>query len=147
MTRNPDDAYLMGAVEALLFVSDEPVTAVRLATFLETAPEKMDAILVALAQEYEQSNRGMQLREVAGGWRFYSHPAYHEIIEKYVVSWDTRRYFIFSIYRHDCCPLAVLYDPAVHYDEKSGFNRYVVVVGAITSVQCFWCVLVEAILQ
>lgn len=44
-------------------------------------------------------------------------------------------------------PLAVLYDPAVHYDEKSGFNRYVVVVGAITSVQCFWCVLVEAILQ
>lgn len=91
MTRNPDDAYLMGAVEALLFVSDEPVTAVRLATFLETAPEKMDAILVALAQEYEQSNRGMQLREVAGGWRFYSHPAYHEIIEKYVVSWDTRR--------------------------------------------------------
>ncbi len=30
---------------------------------------------------------------------------------------------------------------------KSGFNRYVVVVGAITSVQCFWCVLVEAILQ
>lgn len=91
MTRNADDAYLMGAVEALLFVSDEPVTAVRLATFLETTPEKMDAVLAALAQEYEQANRGMQLREVAGGWRFYSHPAYHEIIEKYVVSWDTRR--------------------------------------------------------
>ncbi len=91
MTRNADDAYLMGAVEALLFVSDEPVTAVRLATFLETTPEKMDAVLGALAQEYEQANRGMQLREVAGGWRFYSHPAYHEIIEKYVVSWDTRR--------------------------------------------------------
>lgn len=91
MTRNADDAYLMGAVEALLFVSDEPVTAVRLATFLETTPEKMDAILAALAQEYEQASRGMQLREVAGGWRFYSHPAYHEIIEKYVVSWDTRR--------------------------------------------------------
>lgn len=91
MTRNADDSYLMGAVEALLFVSDEPVTAVRLATFLETTPEKMDAILAALAQEYEQTNRGMQLREVAGGWRFYSHPAYHEIIEKYVVSWDTRR--------------------------------------------------------
>lgn len=91
MTRNPDDAYLMGAVEALLFVSDEPVTAVRLATFLDTTPEKMDALLVVLAQEYEQANRGMQLREVAGGWRFFSHPAYHEIIEKYVVSWDTRR--------------------------------------------------------
>lgn len=91
MTRNADDAYLMGALEALLFVSDEPVTSVRLATFLETMPERMDALLAALADEYEQTNRGMQLREVAGGWRFYSHPAYHEIIERYVVSWDTRR--------------------------------------------------------
>jgi segregation and condensation protein B len=41
--------------------------------------------------EYADANRGFQLREVAGGWRLYSHPAYHELIEKYVLSWDTRR--------------------------------------------------------
>ena len=33
----------------------------------------------------------MQLREVAGGWRLYTHPRYHALIEKYVISWDTRR--------------------------------------------------------
>lgn len=91
MTQAKDDAYLRGAVEALLFVSDEPVTAVRLATFLEVTPEKMDEVLASLATELEEGNRGIQLREVAGGWRLYSHPAYHELIESYIVSWDTRR--------------------------------------------------------
>lgn len=91
MLRNEDDAYLMGAAEALLFVSDEPVSAARLAAFLEIGPARMDEILSALQTEYEEENRGMQLREVAGGWRFYSHPAYHDLIESYIISWDTRR--------------------------------------------------------
>ena len=91
MTHDVDDAYLKGALEALLFVSDEPVSSVRLAVFLNTTPERTDALLAELSAEYEQGNRGMQLVEVAGGWRFFSHPAYHELIEKYVVSWDTRR--------------------------------------------------------
>lgn len=91
MTQIKDDAYLKGAVEALLFVSDEPVTAVKLATFLEISPEKMDEVLLSLSADLEEDNRGIQLREVAGGWRLYSHPAYHELIESYIVSWDTRR--------------------------------------------------------
>ena len=91
MSRPESDAYLMGAVEALLFVSDEPVGAVRLAALLGEQPGRIDAVLQALQDEYAQDNRGMQLREVAGGWRFYSHPAYHELIEGYIRSWDPRR--------------------------------------------------------
>lgn len=91
MTRDAQDAYLMGAAEALLFVSDEPVSSSKLGVFLNVTPEAADELLARLKDEYEQDNRGMQLREVAGGWRFFSHPAYHELIEKYVVSWDTRR--------------------------------------------------------
>ena len=91
MTRNENDAYLMGALEALLFVSDEPASAARLAGLLGEQPSRVDQLLQALQQEYEEDNRGMQLREVAGGWRFYSHPAYHELVEGYIVSWDTRR--------------------------------------------------------
>ena len=34
---------------------------------------------------------GIQLQEMAGGWRLCTNPAYHELIEKYVLSWDTRR--------------------------------------------------------
>ena len=86
-----EDRSLSGALEALLFVSDEPVSAVRLAKLLEVAPGAVEAALANLAEEYRESDRGFQLREVAGGWRFYTHPAHHDIIERYVLSWDTRR--------------------------------------------------------
>lgn len=91
MVRDEAHAELMGAAEALLFVSDEPVSSAKLAAILEISPVEMDEVLTELAAEYADENRGMQLREVAGGWRFYSHPAYHDLIERYVISWDTRR--------------------------------------------------------
>ncbi len=91
MQRCEENAYLLGAIEALLFVSDEPVSAVKLADILDIKPSKADKLLTQLSDEYKCEERGMQLREVAGGWRFYSHPAYHEIIENYVLSWDTRK--------------------------------------------------------
>ncbi len=82
---------IKGAVEALLFVSDEPVSAARLARVLEAAPGEVEASLADLAEEYREQERGFQLREVAGGWRLYTHPAHHDVIEQYVLSWDTRR--------------------------------------------------------
>jgi segregation and condensation protein B len=85
------DKTLKGALEALLFVSDEPVSAVRLAKVLEAAPGDIEAALADMAVEFSENDRGFQLREVAGGWRFYTHPAFHDVIERYVLSWDTRR--------------------------------------------------------
>lgn len=82
---------IKGAVEALLFVSDEPVSAARLARVLEAAPGEVESMLADLAEEYREQERGFQLREVAGGWRLYTHPAHHDVIEAYVLSWDTRR--------------------------------------------------------
>ncbi len=78
------------AIEALLFVSDEPVSAGTLAKILQRTTTEIDTALSMLATRFEEEERGIQLREVAGGWRLYSHPAYHDIIEKYVISWDTR---------------------------------------------------------
>ena len=49
------------------------------------------SLLAELKAEYEDANRGFQLREVAGGWRLFTHPAYHEQVESYVLSWDTQR--------------------------------------------------------
>jgi segregation and condensation protein B len=82
---------LRGAIEALLFVSDEPVSGSRIATVLGAPSGEVERALAALAQEYAADERGFQLREVAGGWRLYTHPAYHETVDKYVLSWDTRR--------------------------------------------------------
>lgn len=85
------DSGLRGAIEALLFVTDEPVTAGRLSRILEASEEDVAAALNALAAEYASADRGIQLREVAGGWRLTTHPAFHDVIERFVLSWDTRR--------------------------------------------------------
>lgn len=88
---NHKKAQLQGVVEALLFVSDEPVGASRLAKVIDVSQASVEATLHALAEEYATADRGFQLREVAGGWRLYTHPAYHQQVEEYVLSWDTRR--------------------------------------------------------
>lgn len=82
---------LKGALEALLLVSSESVTATDLAAVLGADPGDTAAALAELAAEYLDCNRGFQLREVAGGWRLFTHPAFHEQVEDYVLSWDTRK--------------------------------------------------------
>lgn len=80
-----------GALEALLLVSTEAVPATDFAKSLGIAPGEAASLLAELAAEYADANRGFQLREVAGGWRLFTHPAYHEQVERYVLSWDTHR--------------------------------------------------------
>lgn len=82
---------LAGALEAMLFVTDEPVGTIALAEMLECEVGAVEAALVQLRDDLAARSSGIQLREVAGGWRLFTHPAYHELIEKYVLSWDTRK--------------------------------------------------------
>ena len=86
-----DGQWLSGAIEAMLFVTDEPVGVLTFADMLEVDPAEVQEALVSLQRSLEQGERGIQLREVAGGWRLYTHPRYHELIERYVLSWDTRK--------------------------------------------------------
>lgn len=86
-----DSDSLKGALEALLLVSSDPVSAPTLASVLDIAPGEAASLLAELKAEYEDANRGFQLREVAGGWRLFTHPAYHDIVESYVLSWDTQK--------------------------------------------------------
>jgi segregation and condensation protein B len=82
---------MRGVLEALLFVSDEPLPASRVAKLLEVPEDDVEAALASLAKEYADEERGFQLREVAGGWRLYTHPAHHPVVEQLVLSWDARR--------------------------------------------------------
>lgn len=86
-----DSDSLKGALEALLLVSSDPVSAPAFAQALGIAPGEAASLLAELRVEYEEANRGFQLREVAGGWRLFTHPAYHDIVEAYVLSWDTQK--------------------------------------------------------
>ena len=82
---------LKGALEALLLVSSDPVSASQLAAALDTTPGEVASLLAELSVEYTEANRGFQLREVAGGWRLFTHPAWHDRVEAYVLSWDTQK--------------------------------------------------------
>lgn len=91
MFQGLQESQLKGAIEALLFVTDEPVGTIALADMLEVEPAEAERALVELRAQLAEEGRGVQLREVAGGWRLYTHPAYHELVERYVLSWDTRK--------------------------------------------------------
>lgn len=86
-----DSSSLKGALEAMLLVSSDPVSAPALASILSITPGECASLLAELQVEYQEKNRGIQLREVAGGWRLFTHPAFHEQVEAFVLSWDTQR--------------------------------------------------------
>jgi segregation and condensation protein B len=79
------------ALEAVLMVSDEPISAVRLAAVLGVPTVEVEALLVALAEEYSAAQRGFELRQVADGWRFYSAAAYADVVGRFVLDGQTAR--------------------------------------------------------
>lgn len=75
---------LGAALEAILMVVDEPVPEVTLAQVLERPTHEVSTALRALAAEYTQAGRGFDLREVAGGWRFYTRADCAALVERFV---------------------------------------------------------------
>jgi len=86
-----DQGALEGVLEALLLVSTDAVSAKDLARAAGAEEPEVREALAALSASYADANRGIQLREVAGGWRLFTHPAYHDQVEAYVLSWDKRK--------------------------------------------------------
>ena len=73
------------SLEAILMVVDEPVNELLLAQVLEIPTDAIRSHLQAMAQAYLSEERGFELREVAGGWRFYSHPESASAVERFVL--------------------------------------------------------------
>jgi segregation and condensation protein B len=75
---------LQPAIEAILLVADEPVPENMLAQVLEVAQQDVTGALHDLAARYTEQGRGFDLREVAGGWRYYTRAEYAPVVEKFV---------------------------------------------------------------
>src|SRR5213593_4821466 len=73
-------------LEAILFVCDEPIDAGILAQVTEEPKDRIGGELRALASDLDAQNRGVALREVAGGWRLYTHPDAAAYVERFVRS-------------------------------------------------------------
>ncbi len=76
---------LKPALEAVLMVVDEPATEEHLAKTLRRPRRQIADALRELADEYTVQGRGFELRLIAGGWRFYSRPAYAAAVEGFVL--------------------------------------------------------------
>jgi segregation and condensation protein B len=85
-------AELQPVIEALLFVADEPLPFKQLCKVLGEVPEaNVQAALTTLAADYEARGSGLELREIAGGWRISTRPQHHEFIRKYLKSRPSAR--------------------------------------------------------
>lgn len=77
------------SIEAILMVIDEPVTEETLAKVLDRTVEEIASALISLVSTYE--NNGFELRQISGGWRFYSRPEYSAVVERFVLDGQQSR--------------------------------------------------------
>jgi len=81
-----ENRTLTRSLEALFFVSDEPLTSTVLAQALDVDRRTADSLCDRLARELEDRGSGLILRNVAGGWRLFTHPDAAPIVEQFVLS-------------------------------------------------------------
>jgi segregation and condensation protein B len=79
-------AELMAIVEALIFVSEEPLSAKSIADVLKEDRGWIEMALEELAKEFNSRQSGLQLREVAGGWQIATRAEYHEYVRAFLKS-------------------------------------------------------------
>jgi len=92
-----NEAERKGIIEALIFVSEEPLTAKTIADVLKEERALVESALAELATEFNGRNGGLQLREVAGGWQFATRPEYHEHVRAYLKSRPSAKLSIASL--------------------------------------------------
>ncbi|NBO25275.1 MAG: SMC-Scp complex subunit ScpB [Actinobacteria bacterium] len=86
-----DDGVSLGApsirsaLEALLMVTEEPMSTATLATLTRTPEDVVVATLHDLAQEYDVQERGFDLRELGGGWRYWTRDNCAQVVERFVL--------------------------------------------------------------
>jgi segregation and condensation protein B len=81
----------LAALEAVLFVTESPVPLGELAEVLELPKRQVEGLLSELGREMAERESGLVLREVAGGWRLYSHPDAYPFLERFSASATARR--------------------------------------------------------
>lgn len=69
-------------LEAVIFASSEPVTVKEMSTILELNYETVEQLLAELMAEYDDQQRGIQIKEVAEGFQFVTKPEYADYLEK-----------------------------------------------------------------
>jgi segregation and condensation protein B len=84
-------AELRPALEAVLMVADQPLDHLSLASAVGHPADEVREALSDLAREYDEQQRGFELRNVAGGWRYYTREELAPVVERFVLDGQQAR--------------------------------------------------------
>jgi len=79
-----DDAQLKAILEAIVYVTDEPLSAQQIAAALGHPLDKIKRILDELVAEYAKPEHGLSIREVAAGYKMATKAEHHEAVRAFV---------------------------------------------------------------
>jgi segregation and condensation protein B len=82
---------LRPALEAVLMVADQPLDHLTLAQAVGHPPVDVEQALTALADEYTEQGRGFELRNIAGGWRFFTREEFAGAVERFILDGQQAR--------------------------------------------------------
>ena len=77
---------IQAALEAIIYAADEPATVDQIANALGVEKTEARAGLDLLVAAYQTEDRGIEVRRVAGGWKFYTKAQHHEVVRKFIKS-------------------------------------------------------------
>jgi segregation and condensation protein B len=77
---------LKAALEAIIYVADEPATVEQMARALEADKAEVRAALEELVAGYQSDDRGVEVKKVAGGYRFATKVQHHEVLRRFIKS-------------------------------------------------------------
>lgn len=82
---------LAAGLEALLLLADEPMTVLSLAAATRRPVTEVEETIAELVAQYDAQARGFELREVAGGWRYYTRADCSPLVERFVLDGQQAR--------------------------------------------------------
>ena len=82
---------LSAGVEALLLLADEPMSVMSLAAATRRTVADVESTISELVAQYDAHGRGFELREVAGGWRYYTRAECSPLVERFVLDGQQAR--------------------------------------------------------
>jgi segregation and condensation protein B len=78
------DAPLKAILEAIVYVTDEPLSAQQMAAALERPIDVVKRLLDELVAEFAAPGHGLSIREVAGGYKMATKAEHHEAVRAFV---------------------------------------------------------------
>ena len=87
----PIDADLVRALEAIILVASDPVPLELLSQILQQPAEVVESLCASLASAYEEAGHGFQLVQIAGGYRYQSHPDVAAYVERFILDGQRAR--------------------------------------------------------